>query len=86
MKTLEIPVPDNLDVVLGLQDDESLTREARFLLAAKLFESGRLSSGACAEIAGCGKREFILKLHLAGVPVVNWDEEELKAEERTILR
>lgn len=86
MTTLEIPVPDHLDLVLGCDSPASLAKEARFLLAAKLYESGRLSSGPCAEIAGCGKREFLLRLHLAGVNVVNWDAEDLQAEQQTVLR
>jgi predicted HTH domain antitoxin len=86
MKTLEIPVPDNLDIVLGFNNQASLAMEARFLLAAKFYESGRLSSGPCAEIAGCGKREFLLRLHQVGVPVVNWDSDELLAEEQSVLQ
>jgi predicted HTH domain antitoxin len=86
MKTLEIPVPDNLDMVLGCDSSASLVRETRFLLASKLYESGRLSSGPCAEIAGLSKRVFLLRLHLAGVPVVDWDSDELTAEQETVIQ
>jgi predicted HTH domain antitoxin len=86
MTTLEIPLPDHLDEVLGFDSPASFEKEARFLLAAKLYESGRLSSGTCAEIAGCRKREFILRLHQAGVHVVNWDAEDLLSEQQTELR
>lgn len=86
MKILQIPVPDNLDYILGVEGQASLTREAGFLLATKLYESGRLSSGPCAEIAGVSKRDFILRLHLAGVPIVDWDEGEIHAEEEAQLK
>ena len=50
MKTLTINIPDNVDLNVG---------EARLMLAAKLFEKGKLTLGQAAEIVGLSKRAFM---------------------------
>jgi len=59
---------------------ESLACEAKFMLALKLFEVGRLSSGKAGELCGMGRVEFLLAAGRAGVPVVALDGDELSAE------
>jgi predicted HTH domain antitoxin len=59
---------------------ESLVSEAKFMLALKLFEVGRLSSGKAGTLCGMGRVEFLLAAGRAGVPVVALDENELSAE------
>jgi hypothetical protein len=59
---------------------ESLVREVKFMLALKLFEVGRLSSGKAGILCGMGRVEFLLAAGRAGVPVVALDENELNAE------
>jgi predicted HTH domain antitoxin len=59
---------------------ETLACEAKFMLALKLFEVGRLSSGKAGELCGMGRVEFLLAAGRAGVPVVALDDEELSAE------
>lgn len=59
---------------------ESLACEAKFMLALKLFEVGRLSSGKAGALCGMGRVEFLLAAGRAGVPVVALDDEELNAE------
>ena len=59
---------------------ESLASEAKFMLALKLFEVGRLSSGKAGQLCGMGRVEFLLAAGRAGVPVATLDEEELSAE------
>jgi predicted HTH domain antitoxin len=44
---------------------------AKLLLAAKLFELGRLSSGKAAELCGMGRVEFLLALPRVGVSLSN---------------
>ena len=46
--------------------------DARFLLALQLFEDDRISSGKAAELAGCSKRDFMLKLGERGIPVFDY--------------
>ncbi len=54
--------------------------EARLLLAVKLFETGRLSLGQAAEMAGYSKHGFIDVLGHQGIAVVNYPASELAAE------
>ncbi len=50
MRTIQLPIPDSLD----LKDfDFSM------ILAAKLYEDAKLSSGQAAHIVGLSKRAFI---------------------------
>lgn len=59
---------------------ESLASEAKFMLALKLFEVGRLSSGKAGQLCGMGRVEFLLAAGRAGVPVATLDEEEISSE------
>jgi len=59
---------------------ETLACEAKFMLALKLFEVGRLSSSKTGELCGMGRVEFLLAAGRAGLPVVVLDDEELRAE------
>jgi predicted HTH domain antitoxin len=59
---------------------ELLVCEAKFMLALKLFEIGRLSSGKAGKLCGMGRVEFLLAAGRAGVPVATLDEDELSAE------
>ncbi len=52
-------------------------REARLAMAAKLFETGRLSSGQAAELAGLGRVEFLLGLRRLGVAMIDLDDQDL---------
>jgi predicted HTH domain antitoxin len=51
--------------------------EARFWLAAKLVEIGRLSSGQAAELAGYSKRTFLELLGKNGVAVIDYPANDL---------
>lgn len=53
--TLQIPYDDSVLLEVSLQQQD-FEKEATFLLAAKLFELGRLSSGSAAQL--CGGREW----------------------------
>lgn len=71
----------------GLTEDQpmnalllELPDEAKFMLALKLFEVGRLSSAKAGLLCGMGRVEFLLAASRAGVPVVAMDSAELNAE------
>jgi len=68
MKTLTLSIPDNLEL-----DD----REAAMILAAKLYEQGKLSLGQAAELAGYSKRTFMELLGRYNVPIFNYDPGEI---------
>jgi predicted HTH domain antitoxin len=82
--TLEIEYGDDVLLSTGMSRDE-FASEARFLLAAKLFELGRLSSGQAARLCGKGRVEFLLSLPRAGVSISNLQSEDTEAELEFIL-
>jgi len=50
------------------------------LLATKLYETGRLSLGQAAKLAGYSKRTFMELLGKNGVPVFDYPADDLKRE------
>ena len=52
--------------------------DVKMLVATKLFEDGKLSSGQAAEMVGLSKRTFIELLGKYGVSVFGYDFEELE--------
>jgi predicted HTH domain antitoxin len=74
---LELPVDALASPGVSL---ESLAIEAKFMLALKLFEVGRLSSAKAGQLCGMGRVEFLLAASRAGVPVLALDSDELDAE------
>jgi predicted HTH domain antitoxin len=68
MKSLSINIPDHLDM------NENETK--RFL-AAKMFESGKLSLGQAAELAGMSKIAFSEILADFNVSLINYDVSEI---------
>lgn len=54
--------------------------EARLLLTVKLFETGRISMGQAAKMAGYSKRAFMELLGKLGVAVFDYPAEELHEE------
>ena len=77
--TLEIAYGDDVLLSSGLTR-EAFDREARFLLAAKLYELGRLSSGQAAGLCGKGRVDFLLSLPDVGVSVSNLRPEDVESE------
>ncbi len=80
-KTLKIPYPKELPQALG-ETPEEFERELRFLVAAKLYELGRISSGRAAELAGMQRVEFLSRLGRYRISVFNYSLEELEGEIR----
>jgi len=57
--TIEYP----MELLLSLKESkEEFESEARLLLAAKLFEMGKISSGMASRLAGISRLEFLLNL------------------------
>lgn len=76
---LTISYSDELLRSLGLTR-EAFPDEARFLLAAKLYELGRLSSSEAAHIARLDRVEFLLGLSRIGVPMSNLRPEDIQSD------
>lgn len=73
---IKIDYPETLPNTLELTREE-FEREAKWVMAVKLFEMKRLSSGMAAALAGTDRVSFLLQLHRYGVPTIDLTEEEL---------
>ena len=76
-KSLTIDYSENILLALGMTHDE-FSKEAKTLLAVKLLEMGRLSTGAAAELADLPKPLFLVKLADYGVNTFEMSEDELR--------
>lgn len=77
--TLTVEYSDELLLGTGLSRDE-FNSEARFLLSAKLYELGRLTSGQAAKLCGKKRVDFLLSLPRVGVSISNLKPEDAEAE------
>ena len=76
---LTIPYPDDLLLSLKLTPD-SFEAEARLLLAVKLYEMGRVTTGVAAQIAGLDRVAFIFELDKFGLSPIGVDPDELESD------
>jgi len=76
---MKIPIPEGIQETLKLTEKE-FSAEAKVLLAAKLYELGRLSAGLAAELAGMERLTFLSELGRYGTPAINLRDEEITEE------
>jgi predicted HTH domain antitoxin len=81
MSDITISIPDETLVALKVQP-EQLGSEIRLAAAVKLYELGRISSGAAANLAGIPRTLFLTKLADYGVDTFKLTEQELRQERR----
>jgi predicted HTH domain antitoxin len=77
MEAITMHLPDLAFEVLG-PGHERVESELRLLAAVKMFEMGRLSSGAAAELAGITKSLFLTRLADFGISGCNMTVEDLE--------
>lgn len=68
MKEITLHIPDNLEL------DE---KQATEMLAGSLYQSGHLSLGDAADVAGLKKRAFMQRLAVYNISVFNYPASEL---------
>lgn len=83
MATVKIELPADILLAVGLSS-EQFVKEAKFLLALKLFELGRISSGKAAQVCGLNRIDFLLTAGRLGVPASDLDADELEREFRDV--
>ena len=71
MRTVELHIPDDVD----LKDCD-----ISMIIASRLYEDGKLSSGQAAAIAGLSKRAFIELLGRYGVSVFSTSSSDLDSD------
>jgi len=68
MSTNTLLIPYSEDLLLSMKKSpEEFEDEARLLLAVKLYELGRISTGVAAELAGMGRVAFFFELARFGL-------------------
>lgn len=74
--TLSLEYAETLPAALHMSRAE-FEREARLAMAAKLFETGRLTSGQAARLIGMGRVDFLGELGRLGVSAIQVEPDEL---------
>ncbi len=81
MKSITLNIPENSFLALKVPEND-VENEFRMVAAVKLYELGRISSGAAAKIAQMPRTVFLSRLSDYGVDTFSFSEEDIEGETR----
>ncbi|MCE2414503.1 UPF0175 family protein [Candidatus Poribacteria bacterium] len=86
MLSITLDVPSELSTPLSISgyNREKLTEEAKQVLAVSLFKRNILSLGQAAKLAELHLWDFIQILSQRGIPIAEYDDEEIQQELKTV--
>jgi predicted HTH domain antitoxin len=84
-RSITVEYPDTLPDALHMSHHE-FEREARLAMAVKLFETGKLSSGQAARLAGLSRLDFLHELSRYGVSSIQVEAAELENDVAQAMR
>ncbi len=84
MKENVLTIKYSDDILFSLKESkEEFEEEARYLLALKLYELGKISSGKAAKIAGVSRVAFLLRMGMYRVSPFQMNLDEIIAEAKS---
>ena len=84
MKENILKIKYSNDFLLSLKESkQEFEKEAKYLLALKLYELGKISSGKAAKLAGASRVEFLMKLGKYKVSPFQVDLDEILEESKS---
>jgi predicted HTH domain antitoxin len=79
MTNVNFEIPEEILYALN-ENISEFTSQMRLFTALQLFEKHKLSLGKAATLAGISKEHFMVEMDKYGVPLINYDPEELDEE------
>jgi len=80
-RLLTIPYPEDLLLALN-ENEDAFAQEARLLLAVKLYEMGRISTGMAARLSGMRRVDFMFALGRFGLSPIAVEDDEIDEDMR----
>jgi predicted HTH domain antitoxin len=84
MSTATIEYPPELTTALGKRPGDAV-KELQLMAALKLYESGRVSSGLAAQVAGVSRVEFLTLCGQYGVTVFQQTVDEIDSDVKAAI-
>jgi predicted HTH domain antitoxin len=84
MPSATIEYPAELTIALGKRPEDA-AREIQLMAALRMFESGRISSGLAAKLAGMSRVEFLFVCGQQGISVFQETLDEIESDAKAAL-